>query len=457
MTIYNKKEAIFLFLGDALVFFISLWVALSIRNLGVLSRELFFLHLLPFSLIFAVWTVSFFVAGLYGKHTLLFKSRLPTLLLNTQIINSVLAVAIFYFIPNLVIKPQLLLFIYLTVSFALILFWRVRLVSYLGFRKKQKAFLVGEGKEILELYEEVNNNRRYSLSFVGFLDIGKEGFDIEDDLVRPVYENGVSVIVLDSKSEKIEPLLPHLYNLIFANVRFVDMHKVYEDIFDRVPLSLLRYNWFLQNISSSSYPVYDTLKRAFDIIVSFFALIVSLVFYPFVFIAIKLDDGGPIFSHQDRVGKGNNVIHLLKFRTMSRDDGGKWGTGDHPFATQVMRENKITHVGAFLRKSRIDEIPQLWNVLFGNISLIGPRPEFPEPVKQYVAEVPYYNIRHLIKPGLSGWAQIYHENHPHHGIDIAETKNKLSYDLYYIKNRSIMLDVKIALLTIRTLLSRSGK
>jgi exopolysaccharide biosynthesis polyprenyl glycosylphosphotransferase len=457
MTIYNKKEAIFLFLGDMLVFFVSLWLALVIRNFGILPSGLLYTHLLPFSFIFLAWTISFFVAGLYGKHTLLFKSRLPTLLLNTQIINSVLAIAFFYFIPAFVITPKILLFIYLAVSFALILLWRVRLVSMLGFRKKQKAFLVGEGKEILELYEEVNNNRRYSLSFVGFLDIGKEGFDIEDDLVHPVYENGVSVIVLDSKSEKIEPLLPHLYNLIFANVRFVDMHKVYEDIFDRVPLSLLRYNWFLQNISCASHPVYDTLKRTMDIFVSLFALVVSLLFYPFVFIAIKLDDGGPIFSHQDRVGKGNGIIHLLKFRTMSRDDGGEWGTGDLPREALVKQENKITRVGAFLRKSRIDEIPQLWNVLFGTISLIGPRPEFPEPVKQYVAEVPYYNIRHLIKPGLSGWAQIYHENHPHHGIDVAETKNKLSYDLYYIKNRSIMLDVKIALLTIRTLLSRSGK
>jgi exopolysaccharide biosynthesis polyprenyl glycosylphosphotransferase len=447
MNIYNKKEGLLLFLGDVLVFIASLWMALLIRNLGVPSREVFYLHLFSFSFVFVAWVLSFFVAGLYGKHTLLFKSRLPTLILNTQIINSVLAVAFFYFIPALVITPKILLFIYLAISFLFILFWRVRLVSFFGFRHKQKAFLVGEGREMLELYEEVNNNPRYSLSFVSFLDIGRDGYDAEDDLVRPVYENGISVIVVDSKSAKIEPLLPHLYNLIFANVRFVDMHKVYEDIFDRVPLSLLRYNWFLQNISSSSHPVYDTLKRLMDIIVSVIALLVSMIFYPFVFVAIKLDDGGPIFSHQDRVGKGNNIIHLLKFRTMTSDDGGKWG----------VCENKVTRVGAFLRKSRIDELPQLWNVLFGSISLIGPRPEFPDPVKQYTAEVPYYNIRHLIKPGLSGWAQIYHENHPHHGIDVEETKNKLSYDLYYIKNRSIMLDIKIALLTIRTLLSRSGK
>ncbi|MCX6735555.1 MAG: exopolysaccharide biosynthesis polyprenyl glycosylphosphotransferase [Candidatus Parcubacteria bacterium] len=447
MTIYNKKEGLLLFLGDIFVFVVSLWLALFARYLQMPTGQLFYHHLLPFSFIFAAWGISFFSAGLYGKHTLLFKSRLPTLLLNTQIINSVLAVIFFYFIPALVITPKVLLFVYLVISFVFILIWRVKIVSYLGFRKKQKAFLIGTGKEVRELYEEVNNNPRYSLSFVGFLDIGKDEFDVEDDLVRPVFEHGISVIVVDSKSAKIEPLLPRLYNLIFANVSFVDMHKVYEDIFDRVPLSLLRYDWFLQNVSSSSHPVYDTLKRLMDMAVSLAALVVSFLFYPFVFTAIKMDGGGKIFSHQDRVGKGNRIIHLLKFRTMTRDDAGVWGE----------EENRVTRVGEFLRKTRIDELPQLWNVLGGSISLIGPRPEFPDPVKQYVAEVPYYNVRHLIKPGLSGWAQIYHENHPHHGIDVEETKNKLSYDLYYIKNRSIMLDIKITLLTIRTILSRSGK
>ena len=127
------------------------------------------------------------------------------------------------------------------------------------------------------------------------------------------------------------------------------------------------------------------------------------------------------------------------------DDGGRWG--------EV--ENKVTRVGAFLRRTRLDELPQLWNVTRGELSLIGPRPEFGPAAEKYAAEIKYYNVRHLVKPGLSGWAQIYGEQ-PHHGISIAETKNKLSYDLYYIKNRSFLLDVKIALKTIRILLSRSG-
>ncbi|MEK7136036.1 MAG: sugar transferase, partial [Patescibacteria group bacterium] len=172
----------------------------------------------------------------------------------------------------------------------------------------------------------------------------------------------------------------------------------------------------------------------------------SLPFYPLIMLAIKLDDGGEIFIYPERVGEHNRPIRLLKFRTMTvGNDGGQWG----------MVENKVTRVGAFLRRTRLDELPQIWNVIRGDLSLVGPRPEFAPAVGLYGEEIKFYNVRHLVKPGLSGWAQIYGEQ-PHHGIGVEETKNKLSYDLFYIKNRSILLDIKIALKTIRILLSRSG-
>jgi lipopolysaccharide/colanic/teichoic acid biosynthesis glycosyltransferase len=128
------------------------------------------------------------------------------------------------------------------------------------------------------------------------------------------------------------------------------------------------------------------------------------------------------------------------------NDKGEWGG-----------ENKVTKIGNFLRKTRIDELPQLWNVLKGGYSLIGPRPEFPKAVYKYANKIPYYNARHLITPGLSGWAQLNHHKHPHHGVDVEETRNKLSYDLYYLKNRSFWLDFEIGLKTIKTLLSAVGK
>jgi lipopolysaccharide/colanic/teichoic acid biosynthesis glycosyltransferase len=211
---------------------------------------------------------------------------------------------------------------------------------------------------------------------------------------------------------------------------------------------MVRQSWFIEHMSTtSSQSMYDVAKRLVDVVFALVAGIISLIFYPFTILAIKLDDHGVVFSYQKRVGQFNKIVNIAKFRTMTvANDDGKWGSS----------ENKVTRVGSFLRKTRIDELPQLWNVLRGDVSLIGPRPEFPEPVKKYSEEIPYYNFRHSIKPGLSGWAQIYGE-HAHHGIGLAETANKLSYDLYYIKHRSFLLDIKILLRTIKTLITFVGR
>ena len=212
------------------------------------------------------------------------------------------------------------------------------------------------------------------------------------------------------------------------------------------------------------------MKRLIDLTLAGSLYIASLIFYPIVWIAMRFDDKGTLFSYQVRVGKHNKPIRIMKFRTMTvANDEAAWGKmpAHSSQASQAAKKgmgdiapivaNKVTRLGKFLRKSRIDELPQLWNVVRGDISLIGPRPEFPDPVEVYSSKIPYYNLRHIVKPGLSGWAQIYHEQHPHHGIDAEETRNKLSYDLYYIKNRSLWLDFKIALQTVKVLLSFAGR
>jgi lipopolysaccharide/colanic/teichoic acid biosynthesis glycosyltransferase len=170
-------------------------------------------------------------------------------------------------------------------------------------------------------------------------------------------------------------------------------------------------------------------------------------------LAIKIDDGKEIFIKQERIGQNNNIINIIKFRTMSINDGVvEQGEKEE----SISRVQHVTRVGRWLRASRIDELPQLWNVLKGDISLIGPRPELPNLVKLYEKEISFYNVRHLIKPGLSGWAQIYQKTPPKFSTDYDQTKTKLSYDLFYIKNRSFWLDIKIALKTIRELVSRRG-
>ncbi|MBU4480478.1 exopolysaccharide biosynthesis polyprenyl glycosylphosphotransferase [Patescibacteria group bacterium] len=443
----NKKEPIILFLGDIFFLCLALWFTLLFRYWDVPSFDFFKEHLTPFSFLFVVWILNFFVAGLYEKHTLILRKKIPSIIFNTQIINSVIAVVFFYFIPFFGIAPKTNLFIYLILSSGFIFVWRYYSVSFLGFRKKQNAILIGSGKEMVELRDEIKNNNRYNIELVSFVDLKEvDGIDFQEEIINRIYSENVRSVIVDLKNKKVSEILPHLYNLIFSDVRFVDMYKVYEDIFDRAPLSLVGYNWFLENISSKTHMAYDFLKKIMDVAIAFILGVISLIFYPFVYLAIKLDDGGPAFFVGERVGQNGRIIKLLKFRSMGVSSKGG-GIEDEP---------KITKVGSFLRKTRIDELPQLFNVLKGDLSLIGPRPECFDLVKKYNEVIPYYNIRHLIKPGLSGWAQMYHKNHPHHGLDIGETKVKLSYDLYYIKNRSLILDLKITLKTIRTLLSRAG-
>lgn len=440
MTISGKKETLALFLGDIILLYFSLWAALALREWGIPSGRSWEMHFWPFTIIIFVWILVFFISGLYEKHTMILKSRLPSTVFNAQIANSFIAVLFFYFIPYFGITPKTNLFIYLIISFALILLWRIYGDRILHPLVKQKGIIVGSGEEMKDLLEEVNNNPRYGLEFISSVDLNKvAGVDFQEEILSRVYSEEVQIIAVDLKNEKVEPILPHLYNLIFSRVKFIDMYKIYEDLFDRVPLSLVRYNWFLENISTETRITYDVLKRVMDIIISFIAGAASLIFYPFVALAIKLDDKGSIFFEQERVGKNNKFIKVKKFRSMSENGS-----------------SKITRVGKWLRKLRIDELPQLWSVLNGDMSLIGPRPEIPSLVKNYEREIPYYNIRHLIKPGLSGWAQLYHTDPPKVDADALKTRRKLSYDLYYIKNRSLMLDLKIALKTIKALVSRSG-
>ena len=443
MAISGKKEPVILFIGDTVFFLLALWLTLLVRYTSVPDGTLWFEHLVPFSFLFAIWALVFFIAGLYEKHTLILKSRLPSIILRAQVINSGIAVIFFYFIPYFNITPKTNLFIDIVFSFGLIYLWRVYLVSFLGFKRQEKALLIGSGEEMKELKNEVNENPKYGLKFISSLDLNKvDAIDCNEEVLNTVYSQSVSTIVIDLRNDKVAPMLPHLYNLIFSKVRFIDKYKVYEDIFDRVPLSLVNYNWFLENVSSGVHSTYDFLKRVMDISISLPLGLISLLVYPFVYIAIKLDDKGSIFFKQDRVGKGGKIVKIIKFRTMSEKSED---------ATQY-----VTRAGEILRNTRIDELPQLWNVIRGDLSLVGPRPEIPALAKQYEKEIPYYNIRHLIKPGLSGWAQIHQEKPPKFDIGFDETKTKLSYDLYYIKNRSFMLDLKIALQTIKTILSRSG-
>ncbi len=444
MNVLSKKEPFLLLIGDTFVFAASLWLTLTIRYAAIPSTQLFIDHLIPFGILWLLWIVVFYISGLYEKHIVVLRARLPAIIFRAQITNILFAVSFFYFIPFFGITPKTNLFIYLGLSFVGVVLWRLYGHRIIGPHRVQRAILISSGEEMRELRDQINATDGYNMQFISSIDLENVStIDFDEEILRRIYTEDVSILAIDFLNKKVEPILPQLYNLLFSRVAFIDMHKIYEDMFRRIPLSLVKYSWFLENISLSPRFTYDVMKRIIDVIAGSLIGLVSLVFYPFVFLLITLDDGGPLFYTDVRVGKNGQKIHVIKFRSMSITGG-------------TDQRSRITRVGAFLRKTRIDELPQLWNVVRGDVSLIGPRPEKPELVAIYEQQIPYYSVRHLIKPGLSGWAQLYQRTPPKFGADSIETKLKLSYDLYYIKHRSLLLDVGIAVKTIKELLSRRG-
>ncbi len=448
----RKQEAFLLFIGDILTLVLGLWLALLVRSLTVPAGSLFLLHLKPFSFIFVLSALSFFIVGLYEAHKVSVRNHLFEIILKTQLANISLSIAFFYFFPHETLAPKTLLFLYGIFSTVLLVIWRVFAEIRFAKMERQRVLLVAAGEEAELLKKEIALNKRYGMEIVYSIDPSAlASLDFGKDILEKIYEENIKLVVVDSKNEKILPLLPHFYNLIFSHIQFVELSKFFERVFYRVPVSSLQHGWFLENISTAPRKFYDLLKRVMDTLI---AIPLTILFSPFFLlgaILVKLHDGGEVFSIQTRVGKSGHPIRLLKLRTMHFNDDGNW--------KESGEKNGVTKVGHFLRKSRIDEIPQLLNVLMGDLSLIGPRPEFPKAVAEYAKEIDYYNIRHMIKPGLSGWAQIYHDEHPHHNDpeNVRKTKDKLSYDIYYVKNRSLILDIIIALKTIKTLLSREGR
>lgn len=446
----RARELTILIIGDIIAFNVALWVMLFVRYFEIPSYERLSDHVPPFLIFSAVWLGIFFISGLYDKHTNLLKKLLVSKILYAQITNVVVAGVLFFIIP-FGITPKTNLVLYLVISIILLSVWRLQLVPRLSPKQHHKAVLIADGPEAIELADEINNNDRYNYYFIRIIDEQtlKNTKDFESKILSLMEREKIELIVADPRNDNIRSFLPVLFNLSFLHFActFLDFNRLYEDTFDRVPVNMLQYEWFITNISQSKSAIYDGIKRLIDIIGSLIMLTPALLIFPFAALAIKIEDKGPLFYTTTRVGQFNKLIKIYKLRTKNGTDVGK-------DALQSVLVD--TRVGVILRKTRIDELPQLINVLKGDLSFIGPRPEIPELAAVYAKEIPYYNTRHFLKPGLSGWAQINNYDVPRGGVDVEKTIIKLSYDLFYLERRSFLLDIQIALKTISTIIMRTG-
>ncbi len=453
MTFSGRKATLLLFVGDLAVFAFSLWLTLVVRYGELPSQFILSLHAASFGFLFALWVLVFYMAGLYSKHVIRYKSELWGTILRTQLLNITLGVLFFFFTPGIGIAPKTNLAIYLFFSLVGIFIWRLGVFPRLSRPSlRTGAALVGVGEEVTELIAEVNNNPRYPLEFR----LVAEPLGLQEDFAtfaKQLQEQNISLLVLDAEDEQLRATLPQLYRLGFGGQQyeFADFYSVYGEVFDRVPLSMLRYNWFIKNISLHDGGLYALTKRLIDIAGGVLMGVVTLILIPFVFLAQRIEGPGPLFLRQVRLGQHGVPVIAYKFRSMLYDDA-----ASREWVNEEKSRNRVTRVGAFLRKTSFDEFPQFINILRGDLSLVGPRNDIAGLAERLAAEIPYYQARYSVKPGLTGWAQI-NQQYEQGNISpqsIEETKVRLAYDFFYIKNRSLALDLVIALKTFKRLFSR---
>lgn len=256
-----------------------------------------------------------------------------------------------------------------------------------------------------------------------------------------------AIVLRESSSDLPEQVSQRLMQLFFRGVPTYTLELFHQIYWNKIPLYRLNHTWlFQEGFRIAREPVFERFKRATDLLLAGIALVLVSPLLLLCAIAIKLDDRGPVFFTQTRIGKNRRPFRIIKLRTMQT--GGAEGNR----YTQP-GDSRITRVGRLLRTTRLDEFPQLWNVLRGEMSMIGPRAEWDQLVQQYEREIPCYHFRHLVKPGITGWAQV---NYPY-GANLEDTVRKLEYDLYYIRHFSFMLDAAIVLKTIHTMLFGRGR
>jgi exopolysaccharide biosynthesis polyprenyl glycosylphosphotransferase len=422
------------------IFYFSYLITLNLRHPGGLTPDDLNLHIILFGSIFILWIIVYYGFGLINLWSLKRFPKLISALFGATVVNLILAILAFYTQPNLILTPRRFLIILVLITFCLTLLWQV--VVRFASQKIVKNYFVflDLEKHFPKLIKELKSNDRASDIVITEI--------LSDNLITET-EQSVKLLhsqtlVIPSSKDPSETLLKILTMIHARGIELVKSDNFYEDVFRRVPIDNLSEMWFLENIHSSTKGIYPLIKRVIDFI---FGLLIGSVFiitFPFVALLIKVTSKGTVFFKQNRLSTNGKSIIVYKYRTM------KTGTATNTWTKT--NDPRITNIGKFLRRTRIDELPQALNLIQGTMSLVGPRPEQVNIAKSLDSEIPFYNSRHMIRPGLTGWAQI----HGYAGTT-EETKRKLQYDLYYLKHKSLLFDLEIIFKTIFHILFMAGK
>lgn len=440
MKTSNKIKSYFILIGDIITLYLSLFLALILRY-GSNYGKFIDLHFLPFSIIFVLWLLVFYVSGLYDpKHLRNNIDFLKTLWLAIAI-SAALAMFFFYLIPYFGITPKTNLFIFFAIFATVEIIWRRsfnRLTASL--QSKTKIALVGSSKATEEISAFIKENPQLGYEISIWLK-NKENFSSLKDIndwKKLIDENGIDLIVIPRYFKNEPEAAKIFYRLLTLGIDISDIPAFYEIIFQKIPLDEVNEEWFLGEIVEKE-KFYDNIKMAFEFVSAVLLFVALIPIEILIALSIKLFSRGPVIYSQVRIGKNGEKFVLYKFRTMKTDaesNGAKWAETNDP---------RVTPFGRLLRSTHLDELPQLMNIAKGEISFVGPRPERPEFVSVLSEKISYYDTRHLVRPGITGWAQINYR----YGASEEDAAEKLKYDIYYLRNRSLILDIAIVLRTLK--------
>jgi sugar transferase (PEP-CTERM system associated) len=361
--------------------------------------------------------------------------------------------AVLYFFPEASIGPGHVYALGLALLTPVLILWR-RAYDWIVSRKsfRESVYVLGSGEFARSIVQTIDSRRDLGMQVVDWQEVEerdpaeRKKIWIQDLSRISSSANPVNRVIIAMEKQRGELPMQELLNLRFKGIIVEDVGTLCERLTGKIQLDGLRPSTFLYSEGFRLRASQQFTRQLLSTAAAAFGLLVFSPFFPFVVLAVRMSSQGPIFFKQTRIGAGGKSFEVVKFRTMFTDaerDGAKWATKNDP---------RVTRVGMFMRKTRIDEVPQLWNVLKGDMGFVGPRPERPEFIPMLEDAMPYYYMRHLIRPGLTGWAQVRYG----YGATLAEAREKLQYDLYYIKHMSLGLDLLIMFETIKTIVRRRG-
>lgn len=413
----------------------------------------FWFYLLPI-----IWVL--FLVELYEPHVAA-SGRRTTRGIAIAAFLGLIAYSLLFIIQQQSNLPRVGVGAFLLYASILTLAWRMVFIRiYKSTGQRRRVLIVGAGKAGQTLAELYQDSRTRSFNIVGFIDDDKQkaskvyhGLPVlgtSNHLLNLVDVYRVSDLVVAINGEIEGTTFQTILDVQEKGVDISRMPMLYEEMTSRVPVHHLESDWILRSFVDGLHVsgFYELAKRLLDIIGGLLGTIIFAIVFPFLAFAIWVETGSPVLYSQDRLGKGGTRFKVYKFRSM------KVGSDMDGLASLTIENDpRVTRVGNFLRRTRLDELPQFMSVLRGEMSLVGPRAERPGLVNEYQKQIPFYRARLLVKPGLTGWAQINYG----YVASVTETVVKLEYDLYYIKHRTLTMDVAIILRTIGTVLRRTGR